>query len=498
MQAPTGNAAMLPPQQTGAVEQAPSEPSAGVPSDTTWWVWAMAGALFFAYTILSLAFHERLLSRSFDLGIFVQVVRSYAEGHLPVSEVKGPDFPVMGDHFSPVLALLAPLYWLWPSVKVLLVAQAALFAGSVVPLAFWARRRLGSAAAVVIGLCYGLSWGLAGGIQFDFHEWAFALPLLTLSLTALADGRLRAAAFWALPLVLVKEDLGLTVAVIGLVIAWQGGRGRRRLGLLTAAAGVLSVGLAMLVLSSFHPGGFEGYFGSHNPGGGSGAAPDGSGGGVLDSLHRMTLGLVTPREKVTTVILILAPTLFLALRSPLVLILLPSVLWRLASDNPTHWGTEYHYSLVIMPIVFVAFADALRRRGTSGRSLHRYLAGCAAVTLLLLPHYAFWQLFQPETWRNHPRTAVAHGIMAKIPEDATVQASSYLVPHLADRTSVSIYGWGDSRPNPEWIMVDNQVAPSLRWPMSALQERVALDAARAKGYRTVEERDGFLLLSRTG
>nr|WP_280921411.1 DUF2079 domain-containing protein [Streptomyces novaecaesareae] len=56
---------------------------------------------------------------------------------------------------------------------------------------------------------------------------AFAVPLLAFSLTALGDGRPRAAAYWALPLLLVKEDLGLTVAVIGLLIAR---RGHRRLG----------------------------------------------------------------------------------------------------------------------------------------------------------------------------------------------------------------------------------------------------------------------------
>ncbi|WP_445270614.1 DUF2079 domain-containing protein [Streptomyces sp. DSM 41634] len=494
MQAPTGNTAAVLPQQSGTEEQAAREPAAGSGPGATWWIWAMAGALFFAYTALSLRIHEHLLSHSFDLGIFVQVVRSYADGHLPVSEIKGPDFPVLGDHFSPVLAVLAPLYWLWPSVKLLLVAQAALIAASVLPLAFWARRTLGSTTAVVIGACYAVSWGIASGVAYDFHEWAFAVPLLAFSLTALADGRLRAAAYWALPLVLVKEDLGLTVAVIGLVIAWRGGRGGRRLGIVTAAAGLAASALAVLTLASFHPGGFDGYFASHNPGGGAGSGSDG---GLVELLHQGTLGLITPQEKVTTLILMLAPTLFLALRSPLLLIALPTVLWRLASDYPAHWGTSYHYGLLIMPIVFAAFIDALHRRGASGRSLYRYLAGSAAVTLLLLPHFPLWQLVQPATWRTDPRSSVARRVMAEIPDGATVQASNNLGPHLADRTSVSVYGWGDSRRNPEWIMVDTKVAPNHRWPMSVRQELVALDFARMRGYRTVKEKDGFVLLSRT-
>ncbi|MET9856458.1 DUF2079 domain-containing protein [Streptomyces sp. NPDC006450] len=497
MRAPTGNVAALPPQQTGTEVRTAPKPSAHGRPASDWWIWAMAGALFFAYMTLSLRIHERLYSRSFDLGIFVQVVRSYASGDLPVSEVKGPDFPILGDHFSPVLALLAPLYWLWPSVKVLLVAQAALVAGSVLPLAFWARRTLGSAAAVVIGTCYGLAWGIASGVSSDFHEWAFALPLLTLSLTALGSGRLRAAASWALPLLLVKEDLGLTVAAIGLLIAWRGGPGGRRTGLLTAAAGVAGSALALLVLSSFHPGGFDGYFLSHNPGGSAAdGAGKGSGGGAVELLHQFTLGLITPQEKVTTLILALAPTLFLALRSPLVLVALPSVMWRLASSYPDHWGTGYHYSLLIMPVLFVAFVDALRLRGARGRSLYRYLAGSAAVTLMLLPHFPLWQLVQPATWKHDPHAVAAHRVMDRIPDGATVQASTYLVPHLADRTSVSLFGWGDSRPNPEWIVVDTTVAPQRRWPQSALQESIALDQARSQGYRIAAQLDGFVLLNR--
>ncbi|MFD7256127.1 DUF2079 domain-containing protein [Streptomyces sp. NPDC059874] len=109
-----------------------------------------------------------------------------------------------------------------------------------------------------------------------------------------------------------------------------------------------------------------------------------------------------------------------------------------------------------------------------------------------------WQLVQPASWQTDPRMAVARGVMAKIPDGARVQASNNLGPHLADRTSVSVYGWGDSRPNPEWIMVDTLVAPNHRWPLSVEQEELTLDIARVRGYRAVVEKDGFVLLSRTG
>ncbi|KMO99120.1 hypothetical protein ACS04_03960 [Streptomyces roseus] len=455
-------------------------------------MWAMASGLFLLYMLLSLRTHERLLSHAFDLAIFEQAVRSYAEGHLPLSEVKGPGFPVLGDHFSPVLAVLAPLYRLWPSARTLLVAQAGLIAVSVLPLTQWARRSLGSTAALVLGLCYGLSWGIASGVGFDFHEWAFAVPLLACSLSALGEGRPRAAACWALPLVLVKEDMGLTVAVVGLLIAWRGGRRARRLGLGVALAGVASTLLAVLVvLPAFSPSGS--YFYTVY----AGASGGGQGGGFAEALRTATIGLVTPETKVTTLMLVLAPTLFLAVRSPLVLVAVPLLVGRAVSNNPAHWGTGYHYSLTLMPIVFAAFVDALGRRGTTGAGLRRYLAGAAGVCALLLPVYSLAQVAYPETWRSDPRIAAAHRVMDRIPDGATVQASDGLVPHLSDRTSVSLYGWPASRPEPQWIVVDTQVPQQRRWPLSATDESIALAGARAQGYRVVAQEAGFILLGRS-
>ena len=78
----------------------------------------------------------------------------------------------------------------------------------------WARRSLGTSAAVTVGVIYGLSFGIASAVGFDFHEIAFAVPLLAFCLSALGQGRLGQAAAWALPLVLIKEDLGVTAVTL--------------------------------------------------------------------------------------------------------------------------------------------------------------------------------------------------------------------------------------------------------------------------------------------
>ncbi|MGW4568078.1 DUF2079 domain-containing protein [Streptomyces sp. NPDC004561] len=476
-----------------------ADPPAKGRFDGTWWIWAMAGVLFLMYSALSLRLHQRMITSSYDLGIFQQVVRSYAEGHLPVSEIKGQDFPVLGDHFSPILALAAPFYWVYRRAETLLVVQAALLAVSVVPLTLWARRALGTSAGAVIGACYGLSWGIASAVGYDFHEVAFAAPLLVLSLTALGSGRLTAAACWALPLLLVKEDLGLTVLVIGLVIAWRGGR---RIGAATAVAGLVGTALALFViLPAVNPAGSFAYWSLvQTPGAGGQAGATGGGGGLLDLLHQATIGLVTPQTKVSTFALVLAPTLFLAMRSPLLWAALPTLVWRFASSNSFHWGTGFHYSLVLMPIVFTAFVDALVRRGTKGPGLRRYLAGSAAITLMLLPGFPLFQLFQPGTWRTDPRVHVAQRMIAMIPDGVTVQATDHLVPQLADRTSIGLYGALGGRPDPQWVMVDTWVPADQRWwpgePLSVEAEQQHLAADMRTAYDLVDQEEGYVLLHR--
>ncbi|GHJ35489.1 DUF2079 domain-containing protein [Streptomyces sp. TS71-3] len=439
--------------------------------------------LFALYGSLSLRLHLRMLTTGYDLGIFEQAVRSYAHGHLPVAELKGPDFPLLGDHFSPVVALLAPVYRLWPTPVTLLLAQAGLLALAVVPLGRFAQHSLGRRAAVVLAFGYGTSWGIAQTVGFDFHEVAFAVPLLAFSLAALGEGRWRAAAAWALPLLTVKEDLGLSVAAIGAVIAW---RGPRRLGLGLAASGLLGSALEILVvIPAFNQTGSYTYWGKmETPPGGT---------GLGDLLDRVTLGLITPEPKATMLVMLLAPTAFFALRSALMPVGVPTLAWRLLSDNPAFWGTGYHYSAVLMPIVFFAFADALRR--SEPRTRYHALMTCSVVSVLLVPQYPLGQLLHGDTWRTGPRVTEARRILAGIPDGASVAASNRLAPQLTSHDQVTVFGYPNNRPFPQWVVVDT--ATPQGWPITPVQERNLINQTREEGYRTVIDREGYLLLRRT-
>jgi len=429
--------------------------------------YALWGLFSAVYCAISLARYDRLDVVSWDLGIFSQAARSYAERGYPVVDIKEPGFALLGDHFSPVVALWGPLWAAVPSPVTLLVSQAVVIAFSIVPVTRVAIRLLGAPAGTAVGVAYALSFGLQGAVDFDVHEYAFAAPLLALAGEAYLLRRWRAVCLWAGALVLVKEDLGLTVAAIGLVLALAGAR---RLGAGLAAFGLVAMLLTLFVwIPAFSPDGSWDYWSRLGPGG------DGSA-GIGDTLLGLPLQLFSPGTKVETWLLTFGVTGFLALRSPWVLAVLPTMLWRLGSDYEFYWGTDLHYSLIPMPIMFVALVDAVRRART-GRTawLRRYAAHApavaVAVALVLCLQLPVGALLAPATYADSARELDAQRVLALLPDGSSVETDIGLLAPLVADHEVYFTGTneGPGSVAVDWVVVDT----SIQWDWSTGLERWA-------------------------
>ncbi|MFI1653811.1 DUF2079 domain-containing protein [Streptomyces sp. NPDC020472] len=434
----------------------------------------LAGVLCGLYFLYSWVQYAHFRTPSWDLGIFGQSVRAYAELRSPVVDIKGPGFQILGDHFSPVTALLAPLYWIWPSPAALLLGQAALFAASAVVVGRTTQQILGSrAAGIGLTVAYGLSWGLQEAVKSDFHEIAFAVPLLALACRALLLGRWTAAAAWSVPLVLVKEDMGLTVAMVGAVLFLKG---RRRLGAALAGFGVAAFALTVLVLipAASRLGQYD-YW----------AKIEKTGQGADTSFGQVIGDALVSGERWEMVFYLLAITGFLALRSPLVLLVLPTLGWRFLSQDANHWGMHWHYSAVLMPVVFLALVDGVRSVRTSPRAwLVSYgnvvVPVATAVALVLAANLPLRELTKPETYRTDARTLEARAAVDAVPEGASVEADVSLLAHLTadhrvywvgtskgatpDYLAFDLRGWGQQVSDPEQLA--SQLHPEARYELA--------------------------------
>ncbi|MFI1204788.1 DUF2079 domain-containing protein [Streptomyces sp. NPDC020883] len=428
---PSPGAAADPSAGPATTAPAPSRPAAlraalRAPRLDPYWT---AGLFFVAYAVLSYWRYRTMSTISWDLGIFEQAIRGYAHLGAPTVDLKGPGTNILGDHFSPVLVLLAPLYRLFPSPLTLLVAQAALFALSAIPVTRAAARHLGRRRGLALGLAYGLSWGIQRAVDFDFHEIAFAVPLIAFALEAALRGRWNTAVCWAAPLVLVKEDLGVTAAAIG-ALSLLRTRRPGPLPLALVALGVTATAVTLgLVIPAFNGSGSYDYWSKL---GGHGAAAPAI---PVDVALRTLLWTLLPT------------TGLLALRSPLLLVAVPTLGWRFLSHEPHYWGTDWHYSAVLMPVVFLALVDALPRALASARPwmrsyAHHLPAAVLAAALALTTTLPLARLTEAATYRTPPEIPAAERLLDRIPDGATVESDIRPLSRLTGRTRV--YWTGDT------------------------------------------------------
>lgn len=324
------------------------------------------------YSVFSLTYYITYRSSSYDLVIFDQAIRSYSHFHLGISVIKGvhngfgPHFSVLGDHFSPILAAVAPLYWIYSGPQTLLVAQACLYALAIPPLWMFTRRAFGGGrkatiAAYVVAAAYGLSWPIAAAAAFDFHEAAFAPVLTAIALERIQAGKLRGALIALGALLLVKEDMGLLVAGIGLylLVSMTPTLPRQRIVAIAVMVGGLFYTMIAVYLLIPAFGGQAGYYWAYSSLGNN--VPQ-----VVLHILRHPVStfhtLFKPWVKGRTMKWLLASFAFLPLLSPITLAVIPLMLERMLNDKfPSWWLLKFQYNSFILIILICAAVDTAVR-----------------------------------------------------------------------------------------------------------------------------------------
>lgn len=395
-------------------------------------VWALLCAGL--YAVISLRRFSQAVAASWDNAIFEEAVRGYARFGPPIVDIKGPNFNLLGDHFSPVIALLGPVYRLFPDARTLLLAQVVLFALSVYIVSAVAARLLPRWPAVAISGAYGLSFGLQSAIVSEFHEIAFAVPLVALAGAAFVERRFSAVIGWSLPLLLVKEDMGLTIVAIGAALFLSGER-RRGVGL--ALAGMAGWALTILVvIPHFRDGMAYAYaFGGDGP---------------LANL------LAEPGRKGVTLLLTLCIGGLVGVLSPWALVALPTLAWRFAADNPFYWGTDFHYAAFLMPVMALAAVDAMRGHPWTVIPGTLVLIG---VTAAMFGGSPVRQYLDRAAWETTSREVAANAVTDTVPRHVRVDSDIGLIIHLVTGREVTFISTPGNAV-PDWVVLDKTISPN--------------------------------------
>ena len=437
-------------------------------------LWTAVGAFAAGMSALAVLQQRAFKTGRFDVGNLTQTVWSTAHGRfLQMTDLDGHQISRLGAHFDPIVAVFAPLWWLWPSPDLLLVAQAVAVALGAVPVFLLARKHLGGEGG---GLAFALVYLLYPPTQWlvadDFHPVALATPLLLGAIWFLDEDRLVPFALCAGAACLTKEQIGLVVAMLGLWYALS--HRRPRVGAAIAGTGVLVAVVAVTVIvPHFAPGGGSPFAGRYD-------AVGGSPGGIAKTAVTQPLHLVdqaTEHRDVSYLVDLLVPLAGLPLLAPLLSAsALPELGLNLLSSTPTQSSIHFHYTAGAIPGLVagaVLGAARLRRRWPSlwpatarGAVCVVLVAGVLLGPLPVWRHVPFGSKLaaRDDVVTAHARAAAR--VLKSIPAGVPVSATNTLGAHLSQRSRIFSF----------------PVLREARWVAVDLKQPSYLDDARGKRF----------------
>ncbi len=430
----------------------------------------LAAAVAFAavFIFLALRRYDAFATARFDLGDMVQAIWSTAHGHfLEVTDTSGQQIDRMGSHVDPILVGFVPLWWIFPTPKLLLIAQPLIVATGALPTYWIARRwvwdwRTSAACAVAYLLYTPMQWS----VVFDFHPVTLATPLLLWCVWAIEDERPVLLAVFATLSVLTKEEVGLAVAGLGLWVLIRHRRTTTALALIIG--GLVWTAIAVgIIIPHFSPGGASPFISRYAE---LGASPSSITKSLLTHPGH-ALRLLVSRGRLAYVWHLLSPLVFLPLLAPLILIAaVPELVLNMLSSDPTQYSIYYQYTAVITPFLIVAMiggiARARRFSGRWGRIANRpaLVIGALLVATLVTgfrhgPVPIGRWIPGGSTRASDQYTVTAHDValahaVSMVPAGVPVSATNPAGGRLSDR--LHVYTWpviGDA----QWVIVDTAI-----------------------------------------
>lgn len=505
----------------------------------------MAGAIAVyvaMFSWLSIARYLTFYAALNDLGMYTQQLWGNLHGHwflCSTYALKGDT--MLAEHFMPLIVVLTPFYAIWQDPRTILVVQAMAVGLAALPLyAISIRLGLDRRAGILIAMSYLLHPLVQTGNLYDFHPDAF-VPLLSTSafwsLLALDDAlRVRkeendpqrpfpwryliSYALFTLLWLSYKEDSLFGVGLLGFYALVF--RRRPAIGIVTMAAGIGWGAAAMgWIIPHFRGEPYshiDRYFYLVKP---FGWTPDQGSFFVefvkVSLMHPFyMLGQIFTPDKITALLKLFGPVLFLAFFGPKeLLIAVPAIGLNLLSGGYEQYEFRLHYPFSMMAFVYISALAGLRNisawlgrkpervRGEPGDGKamrRRSQLGFAAAAFLVAVGMCRWFGETPlsrtyggpeKVWRtDHHRLAAS--FLQAVPADASLAAQTGLAAHATHR--LEIYEFPYLNRDPQYILLSARMHP---WPLSlADYARCVGEILDAGVYGVVKYEDGYILLRR--
>ena len=501
-------------------------------------VLSVAGVFFIICLVLVLNRYFSFYA-SFDQGIFNQVFwnnlhglffQSSLSSSLSTNVVHASEVPTvfyhrLGQHFTPALLLWTPIYALFPNAATLAVLLVTLITAGGLMLYVLARQYLEPQLAVAIAGSYYAANAVIGPTLCNFHDIS-QIPLFIFTLLLAMEKRWWWL-FWLMAglIVLVREDAGVSLFGVGVYMVLSKRFPRTGLAVCIFSFGYMLM-LTNLIMPLFSDDISKRFmlerFGQYVD------ADEASTldviWGIVSNPVRLLIEIVTPVDRTIRYLLgQLLPFAFIPAISPASWSIAGFPLLKLLlGKGDSVLAITIRYALSVVPgLCYGAILWWAKHKQAFKPSFRRFWIFCISLSLIFSftsnPNRTFYfaipdsvkpwvHVSLPTQW-NHVNKGI-RPLLAQIPSDASVSATTYLVPHLSNRREILRLPMLELRnDNREVIKMDyaiadlwqlQQYAPAFRGDRGLLKQLIDfIDQITNDGeYGIISFKDGVILLKK--
>jgi uncharacterized membrane protein len=419
-------------------------------------------AVFSYYTIMK---HYSFRSYTWDLGIIVQSISSATKGKLFTNNAElfySPTGSYFGVHFTPILFVLIPFFYIAPRVETVLIIQSIILGLGAIPLYFISDHLLeDKLSSMLLAISYLLNPSIHGVNWYDFHTQSF-FPLFVLATTYfLKKKRIILFLIFIIMTLMTMEQaayfLILYLPYVGLqfksklkeLFFYRKPSIESLTPFITLIVIVIWIYISGNMISALNP----------NP-------PK-----ELKALdHYRILEIKDPIEipikaitnfdlvlkamgfdlpsKILYIIITFAPTCFISLMSPLPI--LPAVLWLFLSalsNYPPYYQLGFQYSAFTIPFIYIGTVESLKyiwgefNKEHLNRILSKIsiiiLIVCSVLSMLASPLSFIFRPGEFSYFRDYGISIPSRldiiliNVLKGIPDDATILVTATIFPHLS-------------------------------------------------------------------
>lgn len=398
-------------------------------------------------------------SPNFDFGIFANMFYNMKETGLPLvsceRDIIQSHFSV---HLSPILYLILPFYLIFPSPITIQVAQAVILSSGIIPVYLICKKlKLSNKAIMFVALIYATYPIITTGTSYDFHENCFLVPLLLWLFYFGEKEKLIPTLIFSVLVLFVKEDAAIYLLIYGIYLLFASKKKYKGLVISLLAIGYFM--LAIWIINTFGNGIMTYRFDNliYNK-------DDGLMGiiktFIVNPGYFFTQLFIDPANssfpKFLSLLVIVLPLGFLPFvtnkpsRWLLLLPVLINLLSNYAYQNNIYF--QYHYGV----IPFYIFAMLLNLKDLSPKVGGIFLKiGAVCSIFLYLALGLSILVINTKSYLNNKETyQKMEEILDTVPEDKSVSASTYLLPHIANRSEVYEIYYHDMDTRVDYVVID--------------------------------------------